>query len=66
MPRQYVAKKNPLLSQSAYEQHAQTYPGTRSDMNLLMDAILMAIQLHTETNQAYYKKSVRNSGYKFS
>ena len=66
MPRQYVAQKNPLLSQSAYEQHTQTYPGTPSDLNLLMDAILMAIQLHTETNQAHDKKSVRNSGYKFS
>ena len=48
-----MAQKNTLLGQSAYEQHTQTYPGTPSDLNLHVDAILMAIQMHTETNQAY-------------
>ena len=39
---------------------------TPSNKNLLLDTILMAIQLHTERNQAYYEKSIRNYGYKFS
>ena len=36
VPRQYVAQKKPLLSQNAYEQHKQTYPGTPSDLILWM------------------------------
>ena len=47
MPRQYVAQKKPLLSQNAYEQHKQTYPGTPSNLILWRSNCVLRQIKHT-------------------
>ena len=59
MPRQYVAKKNPFLSQNAYEQTRTCIPRNSLRHELPLGCCSHGDpKTHAETNQEYYKKSV--------